>query len=518
MNLPRKNIKNRTQRRGMVLVLVLIVIALLSLAGYTFTEMMLAEYEATMLHGRSVQAHALADSGVELARLFMAQPRVTQEDTGGSYDNPDRFRGVLVLDDETAYGRGRFTIIAPKLEEGSEPGIRYGLEDESSKLNLNTLLTADDKVENGGRTLLMALPGMTEEIADSILDWLDPDDEQRQYGAEVDEYSGLTPPYAPKNGPLETVEELLLVRGVTPALLFGTDVNRNGVIDVHESTAAAADTEGSDAASARGWSGYLTLYSVESNLNAEGLPRVFINGDDMQKLYDEVLAIGGADWAGFIVAYRQFGPSTTTTNTTTPPRGVAGRKPDLKVPGKVPFVNVLDLIGAKVNAKFDGETTAVVTASPFASDPIAMGIYLHKLMDGFTATGATKIPGRININQAPRSILMGIPGMNEEIVGKILSEREPVPTKERPGRAFETWIMAEGLVPLTAMKTMLPYICGSGSVYRAQVIGYFEEGGPAARIEAVLDTSSGNPRLVFWRDISHLGRGYPLETLGIEAR
>ena len=35
----------------------------------------------------------------------------------------------------------------------------------------------------------------------------------------------------PKNGPLETVEELLLVRGVTPQLLFGADINRNGQLD-----------------------------------------------------------------------------------------------------------------------------------------------------------------------------------------------------------------------------------------------------------------------------------------------
>ncbi len=39
---------------------------------------------------------------------------------------------------------------------------------------------------------------------------------------------GLDPPYAPRNGPMETIEELLLVRGVTPELLFGVDANHNG--------------------------------------------------------------------------------------------------------------------------------------------------------------------------------------------------------------------------------------------------------------------------------------------------
>ncbi len=57
-------------------------------------------------------------------------------------------------------------------------------------------------------------------IADAILDWLDPDDTPRENGAEVDYYAAQNPPYAPKNGPLDTIEELLLVRGVTPELLF----------------------------------------------------------------------------------------------------------------------------------------------------------------------------------------------------------------------------------------------------------------------------------------------------------
>ena len=53
--------------------------------------------------------------------------------------------------------------------------------------------------------------------------------------------------------------------------------------------------------------------------------------------------------------------------------------------------------------------------------------------------------------------------------------------------------------------------------FRTGDTGYFDEGGPSARIEAVIDGTAGTPRLLFWRDISHLGRGYPLETLGVGA-
>ena len=94
--------------------------------------------------------------------------------------------------------------------------------------------TETQPIDTSGRAMLLKLPGMTIEIADAILDWIDDDDEPREYGAEIDFYSTLTPPYSPQNGPLKTIEELLLVRGITPDMLFGRDINRNGMIDVQE--------------------------------------------------------------------------------------------------------------------------------------------------------------------------------------------------------------------------------------------------------------------------------------------
>ncbi|HEY5998180.1 MAG TPA: hypothetical protein VI078_02645 [bacterium] len=59
-------------------------------------------------------------------------------------------------------------------------------------------------------------------VVDSILDWRDVGSEHRINGAEEDYYRSLDPPYSCKDGPLDVVEELLLVRGVTPELFFGT--------------------------------------------------------------------------------------------------------------------------------------------------------------------------------------------------------------------------------------------------------------------------------------------------------
>jgi len=59
-----------------------------------------------------------------------------------------------------------------------------------------------------------------EDPTDAILDWLDPDDEPRPDGAESDYYAGLETPYACKNGPMDSIEELLLIKGITPELFF----------------------------------------------------------------------------------------------------------------------------------------------------------------------------------------------------------------------------------------------------------------------------------------------------------
>ena len=47
-------------------------------------------------------------------------------------------------------------------------------------------------------------------------------------------------------------------------------------------------------------------------------------------------------------------------------------------------------------------------------------------------------------------------------------------------------------------------------VYRMQVLGFFDKGGPTARVEAVVDTNLGRPRIVYFRDVSELGKGFEI--------
>src|SRR6516162_11317000 len=127
----------RALRTGSVLLIVLVVVALLALGAYTFSEFMIVESRASATFGREVQARALADSGVEMAAALLAKRY--EEHPDSYYSNPQWFRNVLVRDAATASGRGRFCVVTADESDTSGRTVRYGLYDESSKLNINTL-------------------------------------------------------------------------------------------------------------------------------------------------------------------------------------------------------------------------------------------------------------------------------------------------------------------------------------------------------------------------------------------
>lgn len=494
----------------MALVVVLVVVAILSLAGYTFAELMLSEYQAADAHGRSLQARMLCESGAETALAILSLDETMLVERGGTYENPAEFHAIPVIDGVNAADRGRFSIIAPKYEPETPTSMRFGLEDESAKLNLNELL-AQHEDETEQQTRLMTIPGMTQEVADSILDWLDEDEETRQLGAEADYYSGLAPAYAPANGPLRTLDELLLVRGVTPLLLYGLDSNRNGFADPQELFAALPEgIDNADGMFDRGWSRYLTIYGAEANLKSDGTPRIDVNGTDLEQLYADLQGSDQAALASFIITYRQSGPYTGSRQPSLAPPPA----PDFTKTARYKFSTLLDLVGAKTSATVEGDVQVLV--SPIVGEPLTLSTVLEGLFDTLTTESEPVIRGRVNLNQAPREVLLGIPNMTEEQIDQILMLRYPEPTDEMPGSKYPTWLLTSAVVTLDEMKELLPYLTCRGGVYRAQVIGYFDAAGPAARAEVLFDTTSGTPRRLLWKELTPLGRGFGPATLGVQ--
>ena len=60
----------------------------------------------------------------------------------------------------------------------------------------------------------------------------------------------------------------------------------------------------------------------------------------------------------------------------------------------------------------------------------------------------------------------------------------------------------------------MPFICVGGSVYQAGVIGYFGDRVGTSRAEAIIDTTADIPKLIFWRDKTHLQGTFSLDVLG----
>ncbi len=502
-------------RAAMVLLLVLIVVMMIALAGFSFAELMLTENKATHLHGDELRLEHAMGSGVEMLQFFCEQPPAKQSEAGGAFNNPTLFRGIPLIPDDRSLRvptrQVRFSIVAPLVEQGQVSGIRFGVENESARLHLADLLRWDQQQPLSGRKALMHFPGMTEAVADAILDWIDADAQPRPLGAENDYYAGLERPYAPRNGLPECLEELLLVKGVTRELLFGADANYNHLLDPEEltepSSRARADSQTSETVP---WASLLTVYSGQRNLTSAGRPRVDLNSMDLLKLQFALTEALDANWAAFIVAYRQYGPSASADAAAPgPPLTNAAMPPQCVIS------SVLDLAGAKVAIPSSTPSQPPkVYASPLPADPQAVALQLSNLLDKTTVVNVPVLRGGVSVNHAPRDVLRSVPGIDDALADRIIAARDAQSSQDDAGRRFPTWLLAEGVVDLPTMKMLLPNVCAGGDVVRAQVVGHFDKPGPAARAEVVVDATTLPARQVFWRDLRYWGPGYPLEWLG----
>jgi type II secretory pathway component PulK len=225
--------------RGTVLILTVGVTIVLTGLVLVFCRQMRVEALASSNLLESIQADTIVRGAAQYVANRLA-------------NNQDRSLLDTEIESEAVpLGDGYFWITRPNPED--ERQYAFGVVDESSKLNINT---AD-------LDALLCLPGMTPELASAILDWRDPEGTVAEGGGAVSEYYLLQPePYYCKSAPFETLDELLLVRGATHELLYGTDANRNGVVDGEEGGGQGPLTDFSGQ-TACGLSKYLTVYSIE---------------------------------------------------------------------------------------------------------------------------------------------------------------------------------------------------------------------------------------------------------------
>ncbi len=99
---------------------------------------------------------------------------------------------------------------------------------ETGKWNVNTISPA--LLERVLTACGMQIGVEMTRVMDAVQDWIDADDLRRMEGAETPYYMSLEHPYPAKNAPMESIEELLLVRGIDGDLFHGTEEHA-GLID-----------------------------------------------------------------------------------------------------------------------------------------------------------------------------------------------------------------------------------------------------------------------------------------------
>ena len=527
------------RRRGFVLLVVTVVVILLSLAAYSYLGEMDTENRAASMFGRDVEARMAAESGVE---YVAAQIALRQTDaTLDLYDDSSMFSRQPMGGGGEARGQVRFSVLSPGMVGSVDSLPRAGLTTETAKFNVNRLLELENDTDEttDPYTAVSFVPNMTEDICNAILDWIDSDEEARAGGAESSTYEALAVPYSARNAPMQSIDELLQVQGVTPQLFYGEDANRNGRMDPNEDDGAESPpTDDQDGTLDFGLRDYLTVSSRERNIQTTGEQKINLNNGIVAEMFDFLEESFDTETATFVTGYRLTGDQLADSqaqgkltieqqqlvdwiakNLANGELGKVTRGGmDLSNPPQASFRSIYDLIDAQVAVTVNGAGQTL--NSPWTStDPAGLMEQMLVLEEKLTWLNDEFIDGRINVNIAPREVLLAIPDMTEAIADAILGAR-PVAGEDSAQaaqvismRRSPVWLLTEGLVDVPTFKRLGPWLTTTGDVYSFQVLGHFDQGGPTTRLEAMVDGTKKPPRITFQRDLTGLGRGFSPDLL-----
>ncbi len=202
---------NAASNRGIALIIVMVVIIVLAILAGGFAYSMKVETTLARNATFDTELEWMGRSGIELARYVLAQSGLGP---AGQYDS---------LKHKWAGGPGETNDPISEIPLESFPlgrgTVSVKITDLDRKFNINS---ADDVILRQALTLVGVDAGVFPTIVDSILDWRDPDDDTHLSGTESMYYQTLAPPYFAKNGPIDDLTELLLIRDVTPAMYWGS--------------------------------------------------------------------------------------------------------------------------------------------------------------------------------------------------------------------------------------------------------------------------------------------------------
>jgi len=207
--------------RGMALILTILIISLIVALTVEFNRFMRSDLHAAVNLRDGIKLGYVAKSGFNyaLAVLLEDAAEANVDSLHEAWADPK----ALSENSAAQFDEGRFEV---------------KVSDHSGKIQINKLVKEDGRNYNDDQKgLLMRFLksfGIDDEEADNIVDaikdWIDADNEVTRFGAENAHYQALDKPYSCKNAPIEFLEELLLIRGITKELFYGTE-EKPGISD-----------------------------------------------------------------------------------------------------------------------------------------------------------------------------------------------------------------------------------------------------------------------------------------------
>ncbi|MEA3240603.1 MAG: type II secretion system protein GspK [Pseudomonadota bacterium] len=198
-------------RRGSILIIVLWILLLISLLAGRYLSHNRGKAAAAAYGWKSLVREQAVQSVLE---LYATSGQPLPEDVNMEEAQPAEDDANNEPDGDTGLQSWRELTIG---------GFHLLVRDSSEGKRVNLNSAADTAIRKQIRQGLGEdFREEADQVTDALLDWRDTDDLVRSAGAEADFYQQEGLSYEPADGPFKALSEMLLVRGVTPELFWGT--------------------------------------------------------------------------------------------------------------------------------------------------------------------------------------------------------------------------------------------------------------------------------------------------------
>jgi general secretion pathway protein K len=200
-------------QRGVALLATMLAVALMTLLVVEFTTSAALGYRSAANQADELRAYYLARSGVQVGVAVLEQSSLADSVPTNGSSTPTQYDSLNQLWAQPT---------PPIPVDGGL--VSSTIVDEDRKINVNLYLNSrTHQPDPIWAPIIVRLLGNLEispDILPILTDWLDPDSIESQGGAEADYYLTLTPPYEPRNGPIPTIYDLRMLKGMDDTTFF----------------------------------------------------------------------------------------------------------------------------------------------------------------------------------------------------------------------------------------------------------------------------------------------------------